>query len=331
MYIKSSNVLPGGEHVLYVSYTLPMKVVIIAVLALLFILGGFLYFKQTQREVVPEPVENRESNQVETEKVSLILSSNEVAQGETLIAYGPLAITSLSLDAKDMALAEIRGRQVAVIGFDTRAKVGPRTLRYQTPQGVQTITFHVVPKEYRVTRIVIPEPLATQGVTSEALATSLATNDNVTLLDIVSIETERYHIDGAFVDPVKEWSDVGGFGTVREDQYGSIRHLGTDLDGQTGDPVFAVNQGVVVYASTLQNYGNSIIIDHGVGIFSIYLHLSEIKTQLGALVHAREAIGLIGNTGEYTLEPHLHFSIKVHGESVDPKTFMMTFNKMLMD
>lgn len=306
-----------------------MKAGIVAIVTLSVILGGLFYVRQTQRDIDPSETTDTINNEGEAENVSLILSSSEVAQGETLVAYGPAAITSLSLDAKDITLAEISGRKVAVIGFDTRAEIGTRTLRYQTPQGVQTVTFKVVPKAYRVTRIVIPEPLAAEGVTSGALATSLATKDNVTLSEIVSTETEQYHITGAFADPVTEWIDVGGFGTVREDQYGSIRHLGTDLDGRTGDPVFATNKGVVVYAGTLQNYGNSIVIDHGVGIFSIYLHLSGIKTHVGAEVVAGEEIGLIGNTGEYTLEPHLHFSIKVHGVSVDPKSFMHTFNQLL--
>jgi murein DD-endopeptidase MepM/ murein hydrolase activator NlpD len=157
------------------------------------------------------------------------------------------------------------------------------------------------------------------------LTRSIAQSDNVTLEDILSVETELYHFTEPFVEPTDTWVDVGGFGNVREDQNGTIRHLGVDLAGDIGDPVFATNRGVVVYADNLQNYGNSVVIDHGLGIFSLYLHLSSIQTEAGTLVAAGERIGSIGNTGAYTLAPHLHFSIKVRGASVNPRTFIDTF------
>lgn len=298
--------------------------------------GAYVWSLPAEPEVPPIVVDSEEEHKEEdlaVQEPMLTLSSDEVAQGEVLIVTARGPVTGLRVEGEAVTLAELGGgadsRKVAVIGFDTRAALGARTLRYETPNGTETKTFHVVKREYPVTRIVVPEKLAEEGVTSGDLAESIAATDNVTLADIIDVETEQYRIKEWFVEPTDEWVNVGGFGTVRADQYGSIRHLGVDLEGETGDPVYVTNDGVVVFAGDLQNYGNSVVIDHGVGIFSIYLHLSSIETSAGARVDAGERIARIGNTGAYTLAPHLHFSIKVHGVSVDPRAFIDTFNAAL--
>jgi len=71
-----------------------------------------------------------------------------------------------------------------------------------------------------------------------------------------------------------------------------------------------------------------VVIDHGLGIYSLYLHLSEINVSVGQLVERGKVIGLVGSTG-YSLEPHLHFSLKVNGASVEPLGFIDTVNASL--
>ncbi|TSD01862.1 MAG: peptidase M23, partial [Parcubacteria group bacterium Athens0714_26] len=75
-------------------------------------------------------------------------------------------------------------------------------------------------------------------------------------------------------------------------------------------------------------YGKTLIIDHGLGIFSLYLHLDEFKVLNGKGVKRGELVGLSGNTG-YSISPHLHFSIKANGASVDPLKFIETTKKEL--
>ena len=86
---------------------------------------------------------------------------------------------------------------------------------------------------------------------------------------------------------------------------------------KTGDPVFAAARGRVVFAALTQVRGNLIVIDHGLGVFSAYYHLSEINTPAGQAVNAGALIGKAGSTG-LSNGPHLHWSMWVNGEYVDP-------------
>jgi murein DD-endopeptidase MepM/ murein hydrolase activator NlpD len=94
------------------------------------------------------------------------------------------------------------------------------------------------------------------------------------------------------------------------------QHLGTDFRAAIGVPVPAVNAGKVLFAGDLFYTGGTVIIDHGMDIFSVYGHLSEWKTQAGAMVQKGEIIGLSGNTGRSS-GPHLHWGVKIHGHYID--------------
>jgi murein DD-endopeptidase MepM/ murein hydrolase activator NlpD len=94
-------------------------------------------------------------------------------------------------------------------------------------------------------------------------------------------------------------------------------HLGVDLASLAQSPVPAANSGIVVYAGGLGIYGQTVILDHGFGVFSMYSHLSRIAVRAGERV-ARE--GVLGNTGSTGLAggDHLHFSMLIHHTFVDP-------------
>src|SRR5439155_1187002 len=94
-------------------------------------------------------------------------------------------------------------------------------------------------------------------------------------------------------------------------------HLGFDLASLRGSPVPAANAGRVVFAGPLGIYGNAVIIDHGLGVFSLYGHLSEIGVTAGAQVGRGDTIGKTGDTG-LAAGDHLHFSMMIHGVHVDP-------------
>jgi murein DD-endopeptidase MepM/ murein hydrolase activator NlpD len=94
------------------------------------------------------------------------------------------------------------------------------------------------------------------------------------------------------------------------------QHLGTDFRAAIGVPVPATNRGKVMFAGDLFYTGGTVIIDHGLDIFSVYGHLSEWKTKAGTIVNAGDIIGLTGNTGR-TSGPHLHWGVKVHGHYID--------------
>ncbi len=98
-------------------------------------------------------------------------------------------------------------------------------------------------------------------------------------------------------------------------------HLGLDLAKVGNSPVPAANSGRVVFARRLGIYGNTIIIDHGFGLFSLYAHLSQMGVEQGQDVRKEEIIGHTGTTGMAGGD-HLHFSILVHNTFVNPLEWM---------
>jgi hypothetical protein len=94
-------------------------------------------------------------------------------------------------------------------------------------------------------------------------------------------------------------------------------HLGVDLASTAQSPVPAANSGKVIFAGPLGIYGNSVLIDHGCGLFSMYSHLSQITAEAKKEVKKGETIGRTGATG-LAGGDHLHFSVLVHGVFVNP-------------
>jgi murein DD-endopeptidase MepM/ murein hydrolase activator NlpD len=130
------------------------------------------------------------------------------------------------------------------------------------------------------------------------------------------------------VTPDREWS--GKFTAPADaaisDVFGTQRvfngktqssHLGLDFRVPTGTSVEAMNRGTVLLARPLYFEGNCVVIDHGQGLLSIYMHLSEIKVKEGEPVKRGQEVGLSGGTGRAT-GPHLHVAIRWQGIYLDP-------------
>jgi murein DD-endopeptidase MepM/ murein hydrolase activator NlpD len=122
---------------------------------------------------------------------------------------------------------------------------------------------------------------------------------------------------GPFLAPVSaEVSDM--FGTARViNQEVKSRHLGLDYGVSAGTPVHAVNHGTVLLARPLFFEGNCVVLDHGQGLLSLYLHLSEFSVKEGDEVGPGQQIGLSGGTGRAT-GPHLHLAIRWQGVYFNP-------------
>lgn len=98
-------------------------------------------------------------------------------------------------------------------------------------------------------------------------------------------------------------------------------HQGLDLRADTGTPVGAMNSGVVIVAREMFFEGGFVVIDHGQGLLTLYMHLSEIKAHEGDSVAKRQIIGLSGGTGRATA-PHLHTGVRWQGIYIDPATLL---------
>ena len=133
------------------------------------------------------------------------------------------------------------------------------------------------------------------------------------------------HVDPAprwiegMLRPVKDPAN-SSFGT-RSVFNGQARspHAGTDFLSAAGTPIHAPGAGKVVVARDLYFTGNTVIIDHGLGVFSMLAHMSRIDVQEGLAVARGDVVGLVGATGRVT-GPHLHWALRIGTARVDPLT-----------
>lgn len=146
--------------------------------------------------------------------------------------------------------------------------------------------------------------------------------ENEQLLALTSVAGEERLWEGQFASPVDElykdcWpSRFGNRRSYNGSAY-DFFHSGLDFCGSPGDKIFAPSAGQVVFAGPLTVRGNTTVIDHGWGVYTVYMHQSEIKVQLGDRVVKGQEIGLVGGTGRVT-GPHLHWEVWVNGFQVDP-------------
>ncbi|MBH48548.1 MAG: peptidase M23 [Halobacteriovorax sp.] len=99
------------------------------------------------------------------------------------------------------------------------------------------------------------------------------------------------------------------------------QHLGTDFRAAVGEPIYAANAGKVVVARDLFFTGGTVTIDHGLGIFTIYGHLSKVEVNEGDYIPKGVRLGLAGATGRVT-GPHLHWGVKVNGHFIEGESLV---------
>ncbi len=134
---------------------------------------------------------------------------------------------------------------------------------------------------------------------------------------VYGIITPRWLGDGAFLQP-NNGKVFPNFGQRRiYNDAPRSTHAGVDIAAPQGDPIRAANSGNVVLASHLYLSGNAVIIDHGLGVFSFYGHMSKILVKRGQAVGKGDMIGKCGTTGRST-GPHLHWAVRVFDSRVDP-------------
>lgn len=133
---------------------------------------------------------------------------------------------------------------------------------------------------------------------------------------------ERYYTE-SFILPVKGRLTTE-FGETRyvNELPTSYRHLGLDIAAAEGTEVKAANRGKVVFARNLMLTGNTVMIDHGEGLFSVYHHMRNISVKVGEIVERGQKIGEVGTTG-FSTGPHLHFMISYYMTNLEPGYFLV--------
>ena len=255
-------------------------------------------------------------------------AAREVAPGEivllTVSAATPLS--SVTGKAFGQPLAAFAGESPttwhAFVGIDLATAPGGHEVAVRATAANGTALagayrLNVRPKTFGVRRLRVPE----RFVTPPESARERIERERKRLAEVFAAASGARLWRGAFGRPA-DGAEVSSFG-VRSDYNGrqGTPHRGTDFAGAEGAPVRAPNAGRVVLAADLYFSGNTVIIDHGLGLFSLVAHLSRVDVREGDLVARGTVIGAVGATGRVT-GPHLHWSVRLGRASVDPLSLL---------
>ena len=245
--------------------------------------------------------------------------SSMVPGGIAVIPTGTNAIEGRYRDQR-ITLANIDEDQYAIIGIPLSASVGSHQFQLTLTDGTrESLQFSIEDKEYSEQHLTI---------TNERQV-----NPNVD--DMVRINRESAEMNRAF----SSWDDsltpvfrmqapVAG---IRSSSFGLKRffngqarnpHSGMDIAADEGTPIYAPAPGVILTTGNYFFNGNTIILDHGHGLISLYCHMNTIDVEAGTKVDTGEQIGKVGQTGRVT-GPHLHWSVNLNNTRVDPALLLI--------
>jgi len=198
----------------------------------------------------------------------------------------------------------------ALVGIDVDAKPGT----YSASVGGTPYPLRVRPKQFRTRTLKVDEAFLNPPASERSRIAREAAE--------MSALEHRAGPDrlwsGPFVRPVPQAAN-SAFGTRSIYNGGEHRniHTGADFLSPAGTPIHAPNDGRIAIAGDLYFTGNTIFIDHGLGVYSMLAHMSKLSVREGDMVKAGQVVGLVGATGRVT-GPHLHWSMRVAGARVDP-------------
>jgi murein DD-endopeptidase MepM/ murein hydrolase activator NlpD len=245
---------------------------------------------------------------------------SRVPGGIALVAIpgGKLAPTAL-LDTRRAAVIRHDDGWLAIVGIPLSTKPGPHKLKVATGTGTVDVPFEVTDKRYRTQHLTIknqrqvdPAPEDLKRIEAESRRADVA------LSKFTTSGTPVF----ALLPPVEG---------QRSDSYGSRRyfngqprnpHSGMDIAAAKGTPIRAPAPGTVVEAGNFFFNGNTLYIDHGYGLVTMYCHLEELKVKVGDPLAAGDLLGTVGATGRVT-GPHLHWGVALNRAMVDPSLFLV--------
>ncbi len=203
---------------------------------------------------------------------------------------------------------------IALVPVDVNTK--PQNYKLTITQGKKThiADLTVISHEFKTIHLTLPEGKVTLSPRNQKRAV-----EEAGLLNRLWPKYNARSWSGEFNAPTDtEISTLFGVKRIMNKKKTSV-HRGMDFRGKTGTPVNSINSGTAVLGKDLFYGGNTLIIDHGMGLYSVYMHLSKINVSNGEHVTKGQTVGLIGMSGRAT-GPHLHLSVKLNGVSVNPES-----------
>lgn len=252
-------------------------------------------------------------------------------QGEVLVVTvpvkgEPIKVVGHLLDREIMFFPKGTGNYVGLLGLDMQDKPGQHDLgiqvEYPDHKDRHKVTVLLMKEDYKVQHLKLPKKMVDL--------------DSKTLVRVKQEAKILHHAfdtalpeplwNSSFIEPV-QGRVSGRFGSRRVINGQSKRpHSGEDIAAPDGTPVVAMNRGIVRLAMDHFFTGKGVILDHGLGLFSMYFHLSEVDVTQGQMVEKGDPIGKVGATGRAT-GPHLHWGVRLNGARIDPYSLLkISFN-----
>jgi murein DD-endopeptidase MepM/ murein hydrolase activator NlpD len=280
---------------------------VLSFLYIIFFLTGFT-FAQVKYAVIPE-------DPLPGEPVSV--STIFFARQASLLVDGKQLTRALFVSVP--AENNRPGFITAIMTIPTTANPGPAIIRLESERGII----------YEIPIIISDREFQSETISLNQSLTRLLTDPNPQrieeanqLQEILRTTGSRYYHTDSFILPIDSTRRTSIFGNRRVYRYSTGRtttsiHAGVDFGAPTGTEVYACGSGKVILARMRIVSGNSVIIEHAPGVYSLYYHLSKIEVQENTMVNTGDLIGLVGSTGLST-GPHLHWEVRISGENTDP-------------
>lgn len=204
----------------------------------------------------------------------------------------------------------------AVIGSDIEMKPGVYRVRVRAGEMIQYSHILLKPASFPEIHLTLPE----EKVLLNPEDLKRAEKEAEKLRQIWEKSTDKIW-QGSFILPLdNDFSTAFGVKRIMNRKNISV-HRGMDIKGRDGEKVKASNRGSVVLAEDLFFGGNTIVLDHGLGIYTVYMHLSGFNVKPGAYVSKGDIIGFVGSSGRSS-GPHLHFGVKIFDLNINPASFV---------
>lgn len=210
-------------------------------------------------------------------------------------------------------------RALVGIDLDTKAGVAATSVTATTAGGPVTVAhaLTIEPKQFPTRRLTVNPAL----VNPPPEAMDRIARENARTNGIYASPATGALWAGAFARPVLDPANSRFGSRSIFNGNRSSPHTGADFLSGSGTPIKAPNRGRVRLAENLYFSGNTVIIDHGLGLFSLFAHLSAFQVKEGDEVATGDVVGLVGATGRVT-GPHLHWAVRVNGARIDPLSLL---------
>jgi len=245
----------------------------------------------------------------------ILLAPKKVVPGGLMVVTvqngaGPVEGT---FRGKTLHFNQAKGSFKAVAGIDLNVDPGTYPLALTVDGKSLSRDVVIAKKRYPVQKLTLPEDMVVLSPENEA-RTDREQRKMAAIWPFDSLRVWQ----GSFIDPLPGKALGTPFGVRRIiNNIPKNPHSGVDITADEGDPVKAPNDGVVILVDDQFYSGNSVVLDHGQGIYTMFFHLSKIKVKYGQAVRKGDVIALVGSTGRST-GAHLHWGARVQGAKVDP-------------